>query len=370
MAHGLSRCSTFKYGSAGTSAKTVIPLDGTVGRWWRRRRRRRSIDPPIIFQVRITQKPPVSLRRGFLLCCCVCLTVRSVSHCRVARTGTACELPDPSTTDATALGGFRFRFQIRFDRESRFPAVLPRGIRRVMSAECWIGIIRRFLGRSSGMVARTGIGWFGRRIVVMRSGSGPKEHKLVGCRRLHDEVDRGLRLKWSPEQISARLVVAHADDADADHGRPGIRCPELNLVPTRREPGGQHRVDVPPRAVRSRWVRPPSSTSTSSIGVVRNRRHPRVVCCRAAVVSVSTAAPRAAERATRAPGLVPLPSTRSPCTGRSAAAQPRRRNSLFVSPVTWSSRRAAMCGRDDASDPATLMGSNLVSTHHWRAVPA
>jgi len=58
MAHGLSRCSTFKYGSAGTSAKTVIPLDGTVGRWWRRRRRRRSIDPPIIFQVRITHKTP------------------------------------------------------------------------------------------------------------------------------------------------------------------------------------------------------------------------------------------------------------------------------------------------------------------------
>ena len=42
----------------------------------------------------------------------------------------------------------------------------------------------------------------------------PKEHKLVGCRRLHDEVDRGLRLKWSPEQISARLVVAHAGDAE------------------------------------------------------------------------------------------------------------------------------------------------------------
>ena len=36
----------------------------------------------------------------------------------------------------------------------------------------------------------------------------------MGCRRLHDEVDRGLRLKWSPEQISARLVVAHAGDAE------------------------------------------------------------------------------------------------------------------------------------------------------------
>ena len=31
---------------------------------------------------------------------------------------------------------------------------------------------------------------------------------------MHDEVDRGLRLKWSPEQISARLVVAHAGDAE------------------------------------------------------------------------------------------------------------------------------------------------------------
>src|SRR5664279_3465204 len=97
---------------------------------------------------------------------------------------------------------------------SRFPAVLPRAIRREISAECWIGIIRRFLGRSSGMVARTGVGWFGRRIVVMRSGFRPKEHKLVKCRLLHDEVNRGLKVKWSPEQISARLVVVHPDDPE------------------------------------------------------------------------------------------------------------------------------------------------------------
>src|SRR5664279_3524303 len=33
-----------------------------------------------------------------------------------------------------------------------------------------------------------------------------KEHKLVTCRRLHDEVNRGLKVKWSPEldQCQAR----------------------------------------------------------------------------------------------------------------------------------------------------------------------
>ena len=41
-----------------------------------------------------------------------------------------------------------------------------------------------------------------------------KEHKLVACRRLHDEVNRGLKVKWSPEQISARLVVVHPDDPE------------------------------------------------------------------------------------------------------------------------------------------------------------
>ena len=34
------------------------------------------------------------------------------------------------------------------------------------------------------------------------------------CRRLHDEVNRGLKAKWSPEQISARLVVVHSDDPE------------------------------------------------------------------------------------------------------------------------------------------------------------
>jgi len=36
----------------------------------------------------------------------------------------------------------------------------------------------------------------------------------VTCRRLHDEVNRGLKAKWSPEQISVRLVVVHSDDPE------------------------------------------------------------------------------------------------------------------------------------------------------------
>ena len=36
----------------------------------------------------------------------------------------------------------------------------------------------------------------------------------MASRRLHDEVNRGLTRKWSPEQISARLVVAHPDDPE------------------------------------------------------------------------------------------------------------------------------------------------------------
>jgi transposase, IS30 family len=37
---------------------------------------------------------------------------------------------------------------------------------------------------------------------------------VASSRRLHDEVNRGLTWKWSPEQISARLVVAHPDDPE------------------------------------------------------------------------------------------------------------------------------------------------------------
>jgi len=40
----------------------------------------------------------------------------------------------------------------------------------------------------------------------------PKVSRLVADRRLHDVVAAGLVLAWSPEQISARMRVAHPDD--------------------------------------------------------------------------------------------------------------------------------------------------------------
>jgi IS30 family transposase len=42
----------------------------------------------------------------------------------------------------------------------------------------------------------------------------PRERKLVASRRLHDEVNAGLVKKWSPEQISARLVEDHPEDVE------------------------------------------------------------------------------------------------------------------------------------------------------------
>jgi IS30 family transposase len=40
----------------------------------------------------------------------------------------------------------------------------------------------------------------------------PRPRKLEADRRLHDEVNAGLARDWSPQQISARLVVDHPDD--------------------------------------------------------------------------------------------------------------------------------------------------------------
>jgi IS30 family transposase len=40
----------------------------------------------------------------------------------------------------------------------------------------------------------------------------PKPRKLEVDRRLHDEVNAGLTLRWSPQQISARLKAVHPDD--------------------------------------------------------------------------------------------------------------------------------------------------------------
>jgi len=42
----------------------------------------------------------------------------------------------------------------------------------------------------------------------------PKPRKLESCPRLHDAVNEGLKQKWSPQQISRRLVKDHPDDPE------------------------------------------------------------------------------------------------------------------------------------------------------------
>jgi transposase, IS30 family len=42
----------------------------------------------------------------------------------------------------------------------------------------------------------------------------PKQHKLAVNTRLHDAVNEGLAMKWSPEQISNRLKLDHPDDPE------------------------------------------------------------------------------------------------------------------------------------------------------------
>ena len=42
----------------------------------------------------------------------------------------------------------------------------------------------------------------------------PKERKLAASSRLHDAVNEGLKQKWSPEQVSARLVKEYPDDPE------------------------------------------------------------------------------------------------------------------------------------------------------------
>ena len=42
----------------------------------------------------------------------------------------------------------------------------------------------------------------------------PKERKLAASARLHDAVNEGLTQKWSPEQISARLVKEYPEDSE------------------------------------------------------------------------------------------------------------------------------------------------------------
>ena len=49
---------------------------------------------------------------------------------------------------------------------------------------------------------------------AQRRAHRPKMSKLVACPRLRAEVERGLKRRWSPQQITARLVRDFPDDPE------------------------------------------------------------------------------------------------------------------------------------------------------------
>ena len=84
-----------------------------------------------------------------------------------------------------------------------------RGIARGLGRDA--SVVAREISRNGGRAGyRAGAAQARAEELVAR----PKVHKLLASVRLHDEVAAGLVRDWSPQQISARLVMDHPDDAE------------------------------------------------------------------------------------------------------------------------------------------------------------
>jgi IS30 family transposase len=83
-------------------------------------------------------------------------------------------------------------------------------------------VIARHLGRSPSTVSRdVAAAGYGERYRAWRADETahrrahrPKIAKLIAVPRLRRVVERGLRLRWSPQQITARLVLDYPDDLE------------------------------------------------------------------------------------------------------------------------------------------------------------
>ena len=93
---------------------------------------------------------------------------------------------------------------------------ISRGVRALESCRT----IARRMGRAPSTVAREIQGHGGRRHYrawradahAVRDTKRPKVSKLVSCLPLRQEVERRLALRWSPQQIAARLAVDYPDE--------------------------------------------------------------------------------------------------------------------------------------------------------------
>lgn len=104
------------------------------------------------------------------------------------------------------------RLRLRFEERER--------ISRGLAAGESFRSIGRGLGRSASTISREVGGEHGRERYralaahrrALRSLERPKPGKLARCPELRAAVEAGLRRRWSPEQISARLKAEHPDD--------------------------------------------------------------------------------------------------------------------------------------------------------------
>jgi IS30 family transposase len=105
---------------------------------------------------------------------------------------------------------FRLSFEERVEISIRVSAgqsdsEIARGLGRHRST------IGREIGRCGGRERYRAIPAEGR---AQQRACRPKETRLASCPRLWSEVERGLELCWSPQQISARLKRDHPDDQE------------------------------------------------------------------------------------------------------------------------------------------------------------
>jgi len=132
--------------------------------------------------------------------------------------------------------------------------------------------IGRILGRHhsaiSGEISRNG-GQDDYRAVVAQERCEkmrlrPKSRKLESCPRLHDAVNEGLKQKWSPQQISKRLVKDHPDD-------PGMRVSHETIYECLYlQARGELRTDLKVALRSGRARRMPRSRAAVGRGTIRD----------------------------------------------------------------------------------------------------
>jgi transposase, IS30 family len=102
----------------------------------------------------------------------------------------------------------------------RLSAVEREEISRGIGADESCRVIAQRLGRAPSTVAREIVGNGGRRryrawraeAQAAQRAQRPKVAKLVRCPALRHVIEHGLTLRWSPQQIAARLVVDYPED--------------------------------------------------------------------------------------------------------------------------------------------------------------